>query len=123
LLGLFTEYSDEDINGNINILMMDRKINDNNDDKNKGINENLSRLNNLINDVSTTTNNNTVVDVVAYNDNHYDNVLNAINNGYRLIDTSSEIHPAYKAAEVGRAVKDSGISREEIYIQTKNNIC
>ena len=75
LLGLFTEYSDEDINGNINILMMDRKINDNNDDKNKGINENLSRLNNLINGVST-TNNNTVVDVVAYNDNHYDKESN-----------------------------------------------
>ena len=54
--------------------------------------------------------------------NHYFNVLNAVNHGYRLIDTASQNHHAYNAEEVGRAIKDSGISRDDIYIQTKNDI-
>lgn len=45
-------------------------------------------------------------------------VLNAIKNGYRLIDTAE----AYgNAKEVGNAIKKSGIAREELYIVTKLN--
>lgn len=45
-------------------------------------------------------------------------VLNAINTGYRLIDTAE----AYgNEKEVGNAIKKSGIDREELYIVTKLN--
>ena len=45
-------------------------------------------------------------------------VLNAINTGYRLIDTAE----AYgNEKEVGNAIKKSGIDREDLYIVTKLN--
>lgn len=47
-----------------------------------------------------------------------DAVLNAIKCGYRLIDTAE----AYgNEKEVGNAIKQSGIAREELYIVTKLN--
>ena len=47
----------------------------------------------------------------------YQSVLNALkNNGYRHIDTA----PRYKnEVEVGRAIKDSGVLRTNIWITTK----
>ena len=46
----------------------------------------------------------------------YNSVLNALNFGYRLIDTAN----AYmNERAVGRAIKDSMINREEIFVSTK----
>ena len=46
----------------------------------------------------------------------YDAVLNSIHLGYRHIDTAQ----IYQNEEdVGRAIKDSGVSRDDIYITTK----
>lgn len=46
----------------------------------------------------------------------YEAVLQALKSGYRLIDTAA----AYmNETDVGKAVKDSGIPREEIYITSK----
>lgn len=46
----------------------------------------------------------------------YQSVLWALQNGYRHIDTAM----AYRnEASVGRAIKDSGIAREEIFVTTK----
>lgn len=43
-------------------------------------------------------------------------VLQALNSGYRLIDTAA----AYENEQaVGRAIKRSGIPREELFITTK----
>lgn len=46
----------------------------------------------------------------------YDAVMTALKNGVRLIDTAYMYH---NEAEVGRAVRDSGIPREEIFVITK----
>ena len=46
----------------------------------------------------------------------YDAVLAALQAGYRHIDTAAAY---FNEAEVGKAVKDSGISREEIFITSK----
>ena len=46
----------------------------------------------------------------------YETVLNALKIGYRHIDTA-EIY--FNQKEIGRAIKDSGINREEIFITTK----
>lgn len=43
-------------------------------------------------------------------------VLNALNIGYRLIDTAGAY---YNEESVGRAVKKSGVKREEIFVTTK----
>lgn len=43
-------------------------------------------------------------------------VLNAINIGYRLIDTAAAYH---NEESVGRAIKKSGVKREEIFVTTK----
>ena len=46
----------------------------------------------------------------------YNSVLNALKLGYRLIDTAN----AYcNEKSVGKAIKDSGINREEIFLSTK----
>jgi len=46
----------------------------------------------------------------------YNAVVSALQNGYRLIDTAS----MYKnELEIGRAIKDSGIPREEVFIASK----
>lgn len=46
----------------------------------------------------------------------YDAVLTALKAGYRHIDTAAAY---FNESDVGRAVKDSGIPREEIYITSK----
>lgn len=46
----------------------------------------------------------------------YKAVLNALETGYRHIDTAAAY---FNEAEVGKAVKDSGIPREEIFITSK----
>lgn len=46
----------------------------------------------------------------------YDAVLKAINLGYRHIDTAVAY---FNEEEVGRAIKDSGVSRKEIWITSK----
>ena len=46
----------------------------------------------------------------------YDAVLQALKAGYRHIDTAAAY---FNEAEVGRAVKDSGIDRKEIFITSK----
>ena len=43
-------------------------------------------------------------------------VLNALNVGYRLIDTAAAY---YNEESVGRAIKKSNIKREEIFVTTK----
>ena len=43
-------------------------------------------------------------------------VINAIEEGYRLIDTASSYQ---NEAAVGRAIKSSGVPREELFITTK----
>jgi diketogulonate reductase-like aldo/keto reductase len=49
-------------------------------------------------------------------DEGYDQVLLALRRGYRLIDTAS----VYKnEVEVGKAIKDSGVPREEVFVVTK----
>lgn len=46
----------------------------------------------------------------------YQTALQALHNGYRYIDTAA----GYNTEEaVGRAVRDSGVPREEIVVQTK----
>lgn len=46
----------------------------------------------------------------------YDAVLSALKAGYRHIDTAAAY---YNEADVGKAIKDSGIPREEIFITSK----
>lgn len=46
----------------------------------------------------------------------YDNVRCALENGYRMIDTAASY---FNEQEIGRAIRDSGIPREEIVISTK----
>ena len=46
----------------------------------------------------------------------YDAVLQALKAGYRHIDTAAAY---FNEAEVGKAVKDSGIDRKEIFITSK----
>lgn len=46
----------------------------------------------------------------------YDAVLQALKAGYRHIDTATAY---FNEAEVGKAVKDSGIDRKEIFITSK----
>ncbi|KAG3113625.1 hypothetical protein PI124_g5729 [Phytophthora idaei] len=48
--------------------------------------------------------------------NSYNIVLSALKQGYRHIDTAQLYH---NEAEVGRAVRDSGIPREEIFVTSK----
>ncbi|KAE9323920.1 hypothetical protein PR003_g16858 [Phytophthora rubi] len=48
--------------------------------------------------------------------NSYNIVLSALKQGYRHIDTAQLYH---NEAEVGRAVRDSGISRQEIFVTSK----
>lgn len=46
----------------------------------------------------------------------YNSIISALNSGVRLIDTAYMYH---NEEEIGRAIKDSGIPREEIFIITK----
>ena len=46
----------------------------------------------------------------------YDSVLSALKNGYRHIDTATVYR---NEKSVGRAIKDSGLKREEIFVTTK----
>lgn len=46
----------------------------------------------------------------------YDSVMTAIKSGYRAIDTAQYY---FNEAEVGRAIKDCGVPREELFITTK----
>jgi len=46
----------------------------------------------------------------------YDSVLHALNAGYRHIDTAAAYN---NEASVGKAIRDSGIRREEIFLTTK----
>lgn len=46
----------------------------------------------------------------------YNSVLNALKLGYRMVDTAN-IYLNEKS--VGRAIKDSGIDRKEIFVSTK----
>lgn len=56
------------------------------------------------------------LDQVSNNNQAYEALLSAFLVGYRSIDTAS----SYKNEEaVGKAVKDSGLSRDELYITTK----
>ncbi len=48
--------------------------------------------------------------------NAYDAVLVALESGYRLIDTATIYE---NEREIGRAIKDSGVPREEIFLTTK----
>jgi len=45
-----------------------------------------------------------------------ESVLNALNTGYRLIDTAAAYH---NEESVGRAIKKSNVKREEIFVTTK----
>src|SRR5271165_6134821 len=49
-------------------------------------------------------------------DNAYQAVLAALSAGYRLIDTATMYA---NEADVGRAIKDSGLDRSELFITTK----
>ncbi|XP_078696380.1 uncharacterized protein LOC144924725 [Branchiostoma floridae x Branchiostoma belcheri] len=49
----------------------------------------------------------------------YDLVLFALKAGYRMIDTAQSYYRYNSEEEVGRAIKDSGIPREEIFLVTK----
>eukprot|EP00927_Polykrikos_kofoidii_P078463 TRINITY_DN75283_c0_g1_i1.p1 TRINITY_DN75283_c0_g1~~TRINITY_DN75283_c0_g1_i1.p1 ORF type:complete len:448 (-),score=66.03 TRINITY_DN75283_c0_g1_i1:23-1174(-) len=49
----------------------------------------------------------------------YEHVQTAIQNGYRLFDTAQAYVWGYHEDEVGNAVADSGLDREEFYLQTK----
>lgn len=51
----------------------------------------------------------------------YDTINLAIEQGYRLFDTACEQHPAYDPKVLGHAIANSGIPREEFFIETKNN--
>ena len=50
------------------------------------------------------------------NDQAYAGVLHALRHGYRHIDTA---HAYYDEDGVGRAIKDSGVPREEIWVTSK----
>lgn len=50
------------------------------------------------------------------NDQAYAGVLHALQHGYRHIDTA---HAYYDEEGVGRAIKDSGVPREEIWVTSK----
>ncbi|CAH1277203.1 AKR1B10 [Branchiostoma lanceolatum] len=52
-------------------------------------------------------------------DKTYDLVLFALNAGYRMIDTAQSYYHYHSEEEVGRAIKDSGIPREDIFLVTK----
>ncbi|XP_066296046.1 uncharacterized protein [Branchiostoma lanceolatum] len=52
-------------------------------------------------------------------DKTYDLVLFALNAGYRMIDTAQSYYRYHSEEEVGRAIKDSGIPREDIFLVTK----
>eukprot|EP00058_Branchiostoma_floridae_P028600 XP_002614091.1 hypothetical protein BRAFLDRAFT_67323 [Branchiostoma floridae] len=52
-------------------------------------------------------------------DKTYDLVLFALKAGYRMIDTAQSYYRYHSEEEVGRAVKDSGIPREDIFLVTK----
>ncbi len=54
--------------------------------------------------------------LLAEGDECYDAVAEALRVGYRHIDTARAYH---NEASVGRAVRDSGIAREELYITSK----
>lgn len=45
-------------------------------------------------------------------------VLDAINSGYRLIDTAQDY---YNEAEVGEAVRDSNVPRDQLFVTTKQD--
>lgn len=70
---------------------------------------------------TVTLNNGIVMPMVGYGtmfepEQTQEKVLEALEAGYRLIDTAS----AYKnEAEVGAAVRKSGIPREELFITSK----
>jgi len=49
----------------------------------------------------------------------YKNVKDALAIGYRLLDTAQAHEWGYTEEDVGRAVKDSGVPRNDIWIQTK----
>lgn len=53
---------------------------------------------------------------LADGDEAYQAVLTALKNGYRHIDTA---HAYLNERSVGRAIKDSGIPREEIWVTSK----
>ena len=54
--------------------------------------------------------------LLAEGDECYDAVAEALRVGYRHVDTARAYH---NEASVGRAVRDSGIAREELYITSK----
>lgn len=49
-------------------------------------------------------------------DECYNSIISALNSGVRLIDTAYMYH---NEEEIGRAIRDSGVSREEIFVITK----
>lgn len=49
-------------------------------------------------------------------DECYNSIIFALNSGVRLIDTAYMYH---NEEEIGRAIRDSGVSREEIFVITK----
>lgn len=49
-------------------------------------------------------------------DECYNSIISALNSGVRLIDTAYMYH---NEEEIGRAIRDSGIPREEIFVITK----
>ena len=54
--------------------------------------------------------------MLAEGDEAYNSVLTALKNGYRHIDTA---HAYRNERSVGKAIKDSGIAREEIWVTSK----
>ena len=54
--------------------------------------------------------------MLAEGDEAYNAVLTALKNGYRHIDTA---HAYQNERSVGKAIKDSGIAREEIWVTSK----
>ncbi|MBQ4471791.1 MAG: aldo/keto reductase, partial [Alphaproteobacteria bacterium] len=53
---------------------------------------------------------------LAEGDEAYNSVLTALQNGYRHIDTA---HAYQNERSVGKAIKDSGVPREEIWVTSK----
>ena len=49
-------------------------------------------------------------------DEWYNSIISALNSGVRLIDTAYMYH---NEEEIGRAIRDSGVPREEIFVITK----
>ncbi len=49
-------------------------------------------------------------------DECYNSIISALNTGVRLIDTAYMYH---NEEEIGRAIRDSGVPREEIFVITK----